>query len=74
MHEIAVMDQTGDTKTIWNPSVEAEVDAARATFNSLKKKGYLFYHVDKEGEKSTVMHSFDASVAKMIAVPAVVGG
>jgi monomeric isocitrate dehydrogenase len=74
MSELAVMDRTGDTKTIWNPAVDAEVEVARAAFNTLKKKGYAIYSVDKDGEKNTVMHTFDPNAAKLIAIPAIVGG
>lgn len=72
--ELAVMDHTGDTKTIWDPRNEAEVDAAEATFNTLKKKGYAIFKVNAEGEKGTKVNTFDPSAGKMIAVPPVVGG
>lgn len=73
-HELATLDRTGDTKTIWDPRNPDEVEAARDTFNRLKKKGYLIYRVGKDGEKSTSMAEFDASAEKMIAVPPVRGG
>lgn len=73
-HTLSVMDNTGDTKTIWDPRKPAEVEAARATFDVLKKKGYMIYRVGADGEKNTVMHSFEPAAEKMIAVPAIVGG
>lgn len=72
--ELAVMDSTGDTKTIWDPRNEVEVDVARETFKKLQSKGYLIYRVGANGEKSAAMHKFDPEAEKMIAVPAVVGG
>lgn len=74
MHELAVMDRTGDTKTIWNPENEDEVDNAREVFKRLRKKSYLIYRVNKIGNKGEQMHEFDPTAEKMIAVPPVVGG
>lgn len=73
-HTMAVMDGTGDTKTIWNPNNQDEVDAARDTFKALRKKGYLIYRVNAEGNKGKAMTEFDPDAEKMIAVPAIVGG
>lgn len=74
MRELATMDASGDTKTIWNAENETEVEVARETFDKLKKKGYLIYRVNKLGNKGEQMLKFDADAEKMIAVPAVVGG
>lgn len=74
MSEIAVMDRTGDTKTIWDPNNPDEVEVARETFDKLRKKGYLIYRVNTIGNKGEQMLKFDAKAEKMIAVPPVVGG
>jgi agmatine/peptidylarginine deiminase len=72
--EMAVMDKSGDTKIIWNSDNVDEVDHARDTFNSFKKKNYVAYSVGEGGKKDTVIHKFDPDVEKMILVPPVVGG
>ena len=72
-HSLAVMDATGDTKTIWNPNDLREVAAARSTFELLKKKGYLIYRVAAAGGKGVAMTEFDPTAEKMIATPALVG-
>ena len=74
VHEIAVLDRTGDTKTIWDADNETEVEVVKAAFDSFKKKGYMIYKVGKDGEAGTAMNKFDPNAEKMIAVPAVVGG
>ena len=74
VHEIAVLDHTGDTKTIWDADNDAEVEVAKAAFDTFKKKGYMIYKVGKDGEAGTAMNKFDANAEKMIAVPPVVGG
>lgn len=71
---LSAMDMTGDTKTIWDPRNQDEVDAAEVTFKSLKKKGYLIYSVGKDGKKNEAITSFDPTAEKMIAVPPVTGG
>lgn len=73
-HEIAVMGTDGDTKTIWDPDNEDEVEVAKSTFKKFKDKGYLIYKVDKKGEKGEQLRIFDPDAAKMICVPPVVGG
>lgn len=72
--EIAVLDSSGDTKTIWNADDENEVEIARQTFKSLKDRGFAIFRVDKKGEKGEKMNSFDPSAEKMIAVPRIAGG
>lgn len=74
MHEFAVLDRTGDTKTIWDADNEEEVANAKATFKRFKDKGYAIFRVDKKGEKGELMHAFDPSAEKMICAPAIVGG
>lgn len=74
MHELCVMDRTGDTKTIWDPAKPDEVEAARAQFDALKKKGYIAYAVDEKGEKGRVISKFDPEAGKVIMSPAMAGG
>lgn len=72
--ELSILDRTGDTKIIWDSAQEAEVDAARATFDDLKRKGYLAYTVNKKGDKGEVIKKFDPDAEKIIMSPALVGG
>lgn len=74
MNELLVMDHTGDTKTIWNPDNEDEVEAARSTFKKLRKKGYLAYKVKKGGESGEAIDEFDPSLGKIILSPPMAGG
>lgn len=73
VHELAVLNSAGDTKTLWDPSVQSEVDVARAQFNALRDKGFSIFRVngDRRGER---MDQFDPKAGKLIAVPRVVGG
>ncbi len=72
--ELVILDQHGDTKLIWDPEKPDEVEHARSTFDSLKKKGYLAYSVTRKGDKGEVLKAFDAEAEKMILAPATVGG
>ena len=71
---IAVLDSTGDTKRVWDKNNEDEVEDARASFDRLKKKGYVAFHVGKDGEKTEQMRTFDASAERVIMVPPLAGG
>jgi hypothetical protein len=54
-HTLHVMDQTGDTRTTWDPANQVEVEAAAKLFKRLKKRGYLAYTVDPTGSKGDVI-------------------
>lgn len=72
--EMAVMDHTGDSKTIWDSENEDEVSVARDTFNKLRKKGYAAFRVGSGGKKAEKMDEFDPEAGKMIMVPPLAGG
>lgn len=72
--EMAVMDRTGDTKTVWDSDNAAEVEIARETFEKFKKKGYAAFSVTKKGDKDEQIHKFDPEAEKIIFVPPIVGG
>lgn len=74
MHELAELNRSGDTKTLWNPDNPDEVAIAEEAFDSFIAKGFSIFRVDSEGGKGTRMTKFDPRAAKMIAVPRVVGG
>lgn len=71
---LCVMDHTGDTKLMWDRARPDEVDAARATFDNLRKKGYLAYKVKADGAAGEVITEFDPTAEKVILCPPVVGG
>lgn len=70
-----VLDHTGDSKHQWDPTVPAEVEAARTQFNSLKAKGYDAFRVtSRDGSKGEIMREFDPACGQMIMAPRMVGG
>jgi hypothetical protein len=73
--EMNVLDRTGDSKIIWDRNNSDEVDAARDTFDKLKKKGFIAYSVRGErGDKGEILHKFDANAERIIMSPASIGG
>lgn len=72
--ELCVLDQTGDTKLMWNSDNKDEVDAAKEMFDKLKKKGYLAFSVKANGDKGEAITKFDADAEKIIMAPPAVGG
>ena len=71
----ASMRRSGDTKVIWDPENEDEIEAAEAQFDVLIDKGFKAYKVDKKGEKiGMVIKKFKPNVGKLIMVPAIAGG
>jgi hypothetical protein len=72
--ELAVLNGEGDFKTIWDSEKPEEVEAAKKTFDDLKKKGYAAYRVKKNGEKGEVIKEFDPGAEKIILAPLMAGG
>lgn len=73
-HEIIVLDLSGDSKILWDPDNEKEVEAAKEQFDLLKKKGFTMFRVDKKGDKGKRMDSFEESAGRIIAAPQIMGG
>ena len=69
-----LMDETGDSKKIWNPDVPDEVEDAKESFKRLKKAGYAFFHVDAKGNQGEQMNEFAPRSGRYIAVKALAGG
>ena len=72
--ELVILDDTGDTRLIWDADKQDEVDEAKKTFSNLKKKGYVAYAVDRKGEKGRVIDEFDPTAEKIILAPQLQGG
>lgn len=69
-----VMDHTGDTKKIWDPTQPVEVEDARRSFEKLKKEGYAAFSVKEDGTAGVVIQEFDASAGRIIMRPPMAGG
>lgn len=75
MGEMRILGVEGDTKVIWDPKNDDEVDAAEAQFNTLKKKGFTAFEVGRTGRKtSKKVDEFDPELGKLIMVPKATGG
>ena len=72
--EIAVMDGTGDTKVMWDPTNPDEVENARRTFNDLKKKGFDAFKVGEKGAAGDRIDEFDSTAGRIIMMPRKVAG
>lgn len=74
MGTMAILGKEGDTKVIWSPEDEDEVDAAETQFDSLLEKGFKAFNVSKDGSKGKEIKKFNPKAGKIIMVPALVGG
>ena len=74
MGELAVLDNTGDTKVLWDTKNQDEIDAAEEQFDTLIDKGFTAYSVKKDGEKNKKITKFDPNAGKIIMVPKIIGG
>lgn len=64
----------GDTKIIWTPDNEVEVNNARRTFAELRERGYATFSVRDNGERNERVAEFDPHAEKLIFVPPMMGG
>lgn len=73
---MAELNETGDTRVIWDSENEDEVEAARATFERLTKdrKFAAFAVKGKGGAQGERIHTFDPEAERIILVPQTVGG
>jgi hypothetical protein len=71
---LCTLSEEGDTKVIWDPENEDEVEAAEAQFDRLIEKGFTAFSVDKKGEKKKQIRKFDREAGKIIMVPIMQGG
>lgn len=71
---IEAMGANGDTKTIWDPNKPEEVEVAKASFDALKKKGYIAFKVDDSGNKGEIINTFDPQAGRVILAPPLAGG
>lgn len=75
MGQIHVLDGTGDTKVIWDPSNDDEVEAAEAQFEMLAEKGFKIFKVGKDHEQTGgALKRFPKTAGKLIAIPKIIGG
>jgi len=75
MGEMRCMSEWGDTKVLWDPKNEDEVEAAEEQFDRLMDKGFTAYAVTKkDGEKGKKITKFNPKAGKIIMVPEIVGG
>lgn len=74
-HQLSVMSpKHGDFKVVWDPNNNAEVAAAQASFDKLRREGMCGYSVEKSGEKGKVVTTFDPKLQAIIMAPPIVGG
>lgn len=64
----------GETKIIWDPENNDEVENARRTFDDLRKKGFAAFAVGLTGKRTEQVNEFDPSLRKLIMAPALRGG
>lgn len=74
-HIMHTLDRDGDQRVMWDKDNPDEVAAAKATFDSLKKKGYLAYKAEgKRGDKGEVIQDFDPDAERIILAKRSAGG
>lgn len=73
MNEMLVMDQTGHTRTLWDPADDDEINVAERIFNDLASKGYSAFST-KGDDMGKRLRKFDPAAGSMIMVPPLQGG
>ncbi len=71
---MAVMGSEGDMKIVWDPSVPAEVDHARTSFDHFRSIGYAAARMNPNGSTGEVIREFDPSLSQILFYPPMQGG
>ncbi len=71
--EMSVMGKEGDTKFTWNAKDPKEVEAAKATWDLYKGKGFAAFRM-KRSNKGDQMREFDPTAGRILFVPPMQGG
>lgn len=69
-----IMDHSGDTKKIWDPSKAVEVDDAKRSFEHFTSKGYRAFRTNDKGDQGDQMREFDPQAGRVVFVPQMQGG
>lgn len=69
-----ILDPTGHSSIEWDADNEDEVVAAQAHFDTLRKKKYLAFKVDKDGDPGEQISKFDPELEHIVMSPPMVGG
>jgi hypothetical protein len=68
------MDLSGDSKVHWDKNNAVEVEAAKASFDVLKKKGYVAFRLNSDGSTGEQIREFDPNAEKILMRPPLQGG
>lgn len=72
---MAIMNETGDYKIIWDRTKPDEVKAARKQFDEWKgTKKYQAYSVNRSGDRGEILREFDPEAQSIIFSPPMQGG
>lgn len=58
-HSLHVLDDSGDTQTLWRPKDTKSVKAAEKAFAKAKDLGYWAVKSDADGQNRELIHQFD---------------
>lgn len=74
-HALIVMDQTGDTRTLWDERNVEMVENARSVFDAFRSNGYTAFAVYPEQQNETwLITEFEENAPKIVMTPRMVGG
>lgn len=75
-HMMSELNESGDTRVMWDSANADEVAAAKATFDRLTKDGkYAAFRAEgKEGKQGGKMNAFEPDAERIILVPQLRGG
>jgi hypothetical protein len=72
--EMNIMDSSGHKQVNWNTDRLDEILAAKESFDSLVKNGYVGFASKKKMEPKHLIREFDPTMEEVVMVPRIVGG
>ena len=74
MHVHIVMNHSGDSRHLFNPSQPSDVAEAASRFDALRRRGFSAVGFESGNEQGKVLHRFDPSVERTLFIPQLRGG
>jgi len=74
LHEMRIMDGSGDTKVTWEVEKQETVSLAEKLFNAKVGAGFNAYRMFPGGQPGEQIVDFDPNAGRIVLVPPLAGG
>ena len=74
MGRLRIFGRSGDEKVSWSLNNQAEIDAAKDSFDAYKRRGFTAFAVTRGNRQGARIEEFDLMLEEILFVPPMAGG